>query len=193
MCLLPSCNGIMSGIYDEPDARGTDDGFADDGALCIDATSYTKWVYIDFSERNVMTRDIEAEAPAEWDIAVHRYDVKTNGGRAIETAFDDFGMARTAAVDETALVSDVWTTDRVVADMSTMMDGYLTYSSSFYNPEVSKWLDVDTATMPPIYTPSGRVYIVYLADGTRVGLKLRDYMNDQLVKGHLTIEYVYPF
>lgn len=193
MSLLSSCDGIMSGIYDDPDGRGPCDGFGTDGTLYIDATSYTDWVYIDFSERSVVTLDVEADAPSEWDIAVHRYDVKTNAGRALETEVSDFELAHGLTIDEDCLVGDVWTTDKVVTDMSTMLDGYLSYTDSFYNPEISRWLDVDTSTMPPVYTTSGRIYILCLADGSRVGIKFKDFMNDKLVKGHITIEYVYPF
>ena len=193
MGLLSSCDGILGGIYDEPDNSGDSAGFETEGEISIDATSYTQWVYIDFSERTTVTLGVDEEEPAEWDIAVHRYDVKTNGGKVVETDYKEFDDAVAATIDEADLVGDVWSTDKIVVDMSTMMDGYLGYVDSYYNTELSKWLDVDTSTMPPIYTPSGKVYIVYLADGNRVGLKLINYMNDMLVKGFMTIQYVYPF
>lgn len=43
--VLPSCNGILSGIYDEPPAE-TDETVA--GQLYIDASDWTEWHYIDF-------------------------------------------------------------------------------------------------------------------------------------------------
>lgn len=86
-------------------------------------------------------------------------------------------------------VADVWTTNVIVTDMSTMMDGYLSYTESFYNPELSKWLDVDKSTMPPIYTLSGKRYFVNLGDGREVALRLINFMNESGVKGFLTIEY----
>lgn len=191
MGLLSACNGILDGIYDEPD-NGNNTGFENEEEIFIDATSYTQWVYIDFSERSTITLGYEEEAPENWDIAVHRYDVKTNGAKVIETDYSDFDEAINAVIDEANLVADIWTTSQIVIDMSTMMDGYLGYTESYYNPELSKWLNVDTTTMPPVYTPSGKVYIVYLADDTRVGVKLLNYMNDMQVKGYMTMQYRYP-
>ena len=192
MGLLSACNGILDGIYDEPDNENNT-GFENEGEIFIDATSYTQWVYIDFSERSTVTLGYDEDAPQNWDIAVHRYDVKTNGAKVVETNYSDFDQAITATIDEADLVSDIWTTNQIVIDMSTMMDGYLGYTESSYNPELSKWLNVDTSTMPPIYTPSGKVYIVYLPDGTRAGVKLLNFMNDMQVKGYMTIQYMYPF
>lgn len=192
MGLLSACNGILSGIYDEPDNEANT-GFENEGEIFIDATSYTKWVYIDFSAKSTVTLNYEEDAPEEWDIAVHRYDVKTNGAKVIETDYSNFDEALKATINEADLVADQWTSTQIVIDMSTMMDGYLGYTESFYNPELSKWLNVDTSTMPPIYTPSGKVYIVYLSDNTRVGVKLQNYMNDMQVKGYMTIQYMYPF
>ena len=192
MGLLSACNGILDGIYDEPD-NVNNTGFENEGEIFIDATSYTQWVYIDFSERSTVTLGYDEDAPQNWDIAVHRYDVKTNGAKVVETNYSDFDQAITATIDEADLVSDIWTTNQIVIDMSTMMDGYLGYTESYYNPELSKWLNVDTSTMPPIYTPSGKVYIVYLPDGTRAGVKLLNFMNDMQVKGYMTIQYMYPF
>lgn len=192
MGLLSACNGILDGIYDEPDNENNT-GFENEGEIFIDATSYTQWVYIDFSERSTVTLGYDEDAPQNWDIAVHRYDVKTNGAKVVETNYSDFDQAITATIDEADLVSDIWTTNQIVIDMSTMMDGYLGYTESSYNPELSKWLNVDTSTMPPIYTPSGKVYIVYLSDGTRAGVKLLNFMNDMQVKGYMTIQYMYPF
>lgn len=194
MGLLSACNGILDGIYDEPDnVNNTGTGFENEGEIFIDATSYTQWVYIDFSEQSIVTLGYDEDAPQNWDIAVHRYDVKTNGAKVVETNYSDFDQAITATIDEADLVSDIWTTNQIVIDMSTMMDGYLGYTESYYNPELSKWLNVDTSTMPPIYTPSGKVYIVYLPDGTRAGVKLLNFMNDMQVKGYMTIQYMYPF
>ena len=192
MGLLSACNGILDGIYDEPD-NVNNTGFENEGEIFIDATSYTQWVYIDFSERSTVTLGYDEDAPQNWDIAVHRYDVKTNGAKVVETNYSDFDQAITATIDEADLVGDIWTTNQIVIDMSTMMDGYLGYTESSYNPELSKWLNVDTSTMPPIYTPSGKVYIVYLPDGTRAGVKLLNFMNDMQVKGYMTIQYMYPF
>lgn len=202
MLLLPACNGIMDGIYDEPVAEADlDYGFVmkpsnpgEVGTIYIDASDYGRWTYINFHDMSIDTLDVGVPEPADWDIAIHRYDCKTNGGSAAETGATGFGsMESLLHPAAEAFVADVWTTETIITDMSTMMDGYLSYEPSMYNAELSKWLNVDTSQMPPIYTPSGRVYVVKLADGTAVALKFSDFTNSAGVKGYLTIQYVYPF
>ncbi len=198
---LTGCNGIMSGIYDELDSNESPDfGFLNPsnqgtpGTIYIDATSYTDWTYIDFANKKIETVDVEADAPQTWDIAVHRYDVKTNGGKVLETQHAEFDKARTLIGQSTdGYASDVWTTEKIAIDMSTMMDGYLSYIASDYNAELSRWLEVDTSTMPPIYTPSDKVYLIKLKNGSLAAVKLADYMDSTGVKGFMTIQYIYPF
>ena len=76
--------------------------------------------------------------------------------------------------------------------MSQMMDGVIIYAEDYYNPCLSKWLNVNTSTMPPIYTLSGKVYIFRLSDDTYAALRLTNFMNDAAVKGFMTIDYLYP-
>ncbi len=198
--LLSACNGLFDGLYDEPDDEiiagfgfQTSCGSETAGVIYIDATSYTDWVYINFSDQKVYTINVENEAPQSWDIAVHRYDVKTNGGKAIETAYSTIADAIKADYADDLLTADQWTTQQIVTDMSTMMDDYLSYVESYYNPELSKWLNVDTSTMPPVYTLSDKVYIIELADKVKAAVKLVNYMDETGVKGFLTIEYICPF
>lgn len=181
--LLSACNGLFSSVYDTPDAdTGSEFGFVsaatdnNPGKIYIDATDYERWTYINFNDMSIDTLDVNDPEPKKWDIALHRYDAKTNGGSVMEEGASEY-------------VADVWTTNVIVTDMSTMMDGYLSYTESFYNPKLSKWLDVDKSTMPPIYTLSGKRYFVNLGDGREVALRLINFMNESGVKGFLTIEY----
>ena len=201
LTLLPSCNGIFQGIYDsgEEDLI-TDYGFLEynpsdnSGTVYIDATDYTKWVYLDFHGRTAVTAGMsDAEIPSDWDIAVHRYDVKTNGAAALETGMTGLELfISSGKMPEGDYVEDEWTTEQIIVDMSGMMDGNIGYSESWYNPELSKWLKVDTSTMPPLYSMSHKVYAVKLADGSDLALKLSNYMDASGVKGFMTIDYVYP-
>jgi len=92
--------------------------------------------------------------------------------------------------DRLAFTADV--DSQVVVDMSTMMDGYLGYSPAHVNPVLSRWLDVNTSTMPPVYTLSRKVYIVQMEDGTLAALFFSDYVNEKAAKGYITIQYRYP-
>lgn len=198
---LTSCNGILNGIYDEPaDATESDYGFTSrpagstPGVIYVDATSYTDWVYLDFHNMQTSTRNVNDPEPDNWDIALHRYDAKTNGGEVAVTGATGFSsFSGLYAVEEDDYHKDEWTEKTIVTDMSTMMDGYLSYVPSFYNSTLSQWLDVDKSNMPPTYTLSNKVYIIRLADGTKAAVKLGNYMDAASVKGYLTIQYIYPF
>ena len=74
-----------------------------------------------------------------------------------------------------------------------MMEGILSYDSTYYNLELSKWLNVNTSTMPPTYSLSGKVYVVRLKDGTCALLFLHNFMNNLGVKGYMKIDYIYPY
>ena len=197
---LPACNGIFEGIYDKPStATENDYGFVivDEGSrtgrIHIDATDYTEWHYVDLRNKRVTTCAVDAAAPETWDFAVHRYDAKTNGGTVWESqagAFD--ALPAPGSVSEEQWTADEWTTDRITVDMSQMMDGIILYAEDYWNPCLSRWLDVDTSTMPPIYTLSGKIYLLRMKDGTFAALRLANFMNDAAVKGYMTIDYLYP-
>lgn len=199
---LSSCDGILDGIYDTPQNENLSDyGFIEvdksnnSGVIYIDATSYTKWTFINFHTLSIDTIGVDADMvePSKWDFAVHRYDTKTNGGSVLETGFTGLTtLKNTGKIPEGTYVEDIWTDKKIVIDMSQMMEGILKYTSSYYNTELSKWLNVDTSNMPPTYTPSNKVYILKLKDGTVAAIRLRNFMNSSNIKGYMTIEYIYP-
>ena len=201
--LLTACNGIFGGIYDTPKyttpAEEDRYGFiqideqAHTGRIYIDASDFTKWHYIDLHKRMVMATAIDGNAPADWDFAIHRYDAKTNKGKVAETDAADFGsIPETGSVPKDLFLPDKWSTDRIIIDLSQMMSGTIIYAKDYYNPCLSKWLNVDISVMPPIYTLSGKIYILVMSDGTYAALRLVNYMSDTAKKGFMTIDYKYP-
>lgn len=166
----------------------------------LDATLYTNWVYVNLRGTGYKTLDYQVtDVPEWWCIAIHRYDVKTNGGAAIETSYESLDQ----------LLSDVesgsfkrpeasqWVEDedsKITIDMSHMMEGWLDYADSKLNKEIGKWLNVDTSTMPPIYTPSNKVYLVRLNDDSVVAIRFTGYFNPEKynTKGYISFDYLYP-
>lgn len=199
--VVTACNGLFENIYYNQADGVKDFGFVavdastKSGTVYVDATSYQRWNYIDFHSLTTDTANIvmDEAGPSQWDIAIHRYDAKTNGAEVFRTEYTSLSdVAALGGMPEGTGVTDEWTTDVITVDMSHMMDGWLVYADSYYNRELSTWLDVDKSEMPPIYTMSDKVYIVQFGDGTKAALKLRNYMNDVGIKGFMTVDYVYP-
>lgn len=197
LMLLPACNGILAGIYDEPIVETDGFGFqkpasqTTPGTIYIDASSYTIWNYLDFETLSFTPLDVEEETPQSWDIAIHRYDAKTNGATVAETPYSNFDDVLSHLDDmNLTFEGDVFAEEKIVTDMSTMMDGYLSYIPSYWNPTLSSWLDVDTSEMPPIYTLSDKIYIIKLKDDSRVAVKLINFMDAAGFKGFMTLQYL---
>lgn len=193
---LSACNGLFENIYDDPIESEQEVG--ENKFSQINATEYDQWVYIDLSELKTTTvkigEEYDSEIPAEWDFAIHRYDIKTNGGATYETSYttlDDF-LANGTLPQEGDFTADVWTTEKIAIDMSGMMENNIKYTESDYNAVFSQWLDVDTSTMPPIYTMSGKVYLLRLKDNTYAAIYFTNYMNARGVKGYIDFEFQYP-
>lgn len=187
------CDGILDGMYDNPPAVTQEDmGFNGDDELTIDATSYTSWVYISLRNRTTDTRLMTDPEPQEWDIAVHRYDARTNGGEAAELPCNELQQVKPAMIAEARWEKDSFTTDRLMTDLSGMLTGDIKYADGWCNLTLSRWLNLDLSVMPPIYTPSNKVYLVRLGDGTLAAVRLKAYKSAKGRKGIMTIQYAYP-
>lgn len=180
--------GVIS--YDEDTKRGQ---------MYINSIDYYTWNYVslhDFST-DTFTIDLElddplADEPTNWDIATHRWDIRTNGGAALETDYTSLDdLEASGAIPSGTYVEDSWY-EYVSVDMSGMMSGDIGYLACYVNSELSKMMDVDTDNMPPTYTPSGKVYVVRLSDGNYIALILSNYMNAKGTKGYLTIDFICP-
>lgn len=198
---LCSCDGIFHNIYDDPkQIPQSEYGFIKvdektcSGIIYVDASTYDRWVYIDFRNKRIDTTNILVgeNEPVQWDFALHRYDVKTNNGSAVETAFsllEDVPPSDNINLGEFS--PDI--SDSIMVDVSGMMDGIIKYVPSKKNPVLSRWMNVDTGTMPPIYTLSNKVYILQMSNGSRAALLFTNYMSPASVKGIITIHYIYPY
>jgi hypothetical protein len=166
----------------------------------IDATKYTNWVYINLHQKDSVTLDYETTSvPISWDMAIHRYDVKTNGGSAMETSYEDLAKFQAdveAGTFNSPAASSFKTDvqDSIIVDLSQMMMGKIGYAASSVNTEMGKWLNLDLSTMPPIYTSSKKVYLLKMSDNTVAAIKFTGYTNPQKynAKGYISFDYLYP-
>ncbi len=204
MLLLPlwGCNGIFGGIYDTPDDSDPTQmtfGFTkpctptEPGTIFIDSRDFVHWIYIDFSERTVTTLGLDDPAPQQWDIAIHHYDAKTNGGEAAITDATSFATIIDGGKYTIGPYQpDILTVDKIAIDLSDMLNGNIVYQESDYNPVLSSWMSVDINQMPPDYKHSDHIISLLLADGTQALLRLASYANSLGAKGYLTLQYIYP-
>ncbi|MCD8288389.1 MAG: HmuY family protein [Prevotella sp.] len=194
--LFCSCDGIYDDISNMPADNITDNSFS-----YIDATDYTTWVYIDLADGTLTTLayDDSINIPDSWTFALHRYDCKTNGGKVLETAFtsiDEFLSAVESGLftlpDETEFTAD--SEEEIIIDVSHMVEGTLIYAPAQVNVVMTRWLDVNLITMPPIYTQSGKVYLIRFADFTCAAVRFTGFTNPYYydAKGYISFEYIYP-
>ena len=200
--LFSACDGMFEDIYDNNKTLQPQE-IVKDGEFFVDATSYTAWQYLDLSADNItfVSSDIENSTtetgvPSQWTIALHRYDVKTNNCTAAETNFSSISELQIALNANSKLLAqytfepDIFSTNKIIIDLSHMIDeGYLIYQEGCYNEVVSRWLNVDISVMPPIYTPSHKVYILHTAADEYYALYLVSFVDENAVKGYLTIKY----
>ncbi len=133
--------------------------------------------------------------PDAWHIAVHRNNVRTNGGAAYETSYtsmQDLPESSEAFADAT-FTADEWNQLDVWAVQSRMLQGLIGNQGIEVNPVLSKWLVMDIPPMPPAFTLNNHVFIVRFADDTCAAIQLENYQSPTGIKCCLTINYKYPY
>ncbi len=160
----------------------------------VDATSQTTWHYYSLSDNKVIGTGEETVednakwfARTDWDIAICRYNVRTNSGDAT-TANAKGGVAITTkyTLDEvTAVPADAeFNADEAVT--STGMGG-ITTTKIFSDATVIQFKkDAEgNSIMPPVYEQSP-VYVFRTADGAaNYKVIFTQYVNAESVTGHV--------
>ena len=118
------------------------------------------------------------EEPKEWTLAVHRNNVRTNGGAVLETSY--------TSMDELPESSEAF------RNMNFQEDEWsenLVWDSQV----LSSWLSMKIPPMPPAFSMNNHVFILRLKDGTYAALQLENYLSQEGKKCFLTINYKYPY
>lgn len=135
------------------------------------------------------------QEPAEWTFAVHRNNVRTNGGEVYETSYTSIDQLP-ATSEEFANVKftpDEWTENEVWDSQEQMLQGLVPSQGIKINKVLSSWLSLEIPPMPPAFTKNNHVFILRLSDGTCAALQLEDYLSPSGTKCYLTINYKYPY
>ena len=132
--------------------------------------------------------------PDEWSIAVHRNNLRTNGGSIAATGLHDIDgiPLSTDYISSLNFTDDSWNETDVWVTQDKMLSGLIGNQGITINHVGSSWLRIDIPPMPPAFTLDDNVFIIRLNDGTYGALQLVDYQSPLGTKCCLTINYRYP-
>jgi len=142
--------------------------------------------------RSVEPVDTQGE-PAKWDIAIHRNNVRTNGGAVYMTPLTNINeVGEYNNYSSMPFVEDELDETNVWVIGSQMMSGLIGNQRIKINKVLGSWLKIDIPPIPPAFTHNDHVFIVRFADGTYGAIRLADFVSSTGTKCCMTIEYKYP-
>ena len=185
-------SGCVNHFYTEVDLSATTDSTYNT-LQDISISSYTDWTYINletgeteviedgqewYYTDGTIREAVGGDDPTiDWHIAIHRYDLRTNGASVIDAGTTDITLV-------TSLPSGTYTEDEYTSyeveselddgrvltmDMSGMMSGVMGYLHYYYiNRELCNCITrTATGSMPPYtYEANKEVYALKWDDGT---------------------------
>jgi predicted small lipoprotein YifL len=169
------------------------------GDISIDATSSSTWHYYSFEEEEVIGSGEEDSATNaawfardDWDIAIKRYNVRTNSGPAtsigskggVHTCDEGitFESLESVPSDATFEVDEVVTVRGHGGSVSQIIQSTAQVIQFQKNPDGS-------LVMPPVYLPSP-VYIFKTADGEKTfKVNFTQYKNEGGESGHVKFDF----
>lgn len=161
---------------------------------------YTYWfdVFgqgISVNEKRAFKATDPQPEPEHWSIAVHRNNVRTNGGAVLETNYTSMDElpANSATFTGGDFKADTWTENMVWADESQMLMSIIGSQGIKVNTVLSSWIKIDIPPMPPAFSGNNHVFLIRFPNGKYAAVQLENYMNAAGVKCWLTINYKYPY
>ena len=132
--------------------------------------------------------------PKTWDIALHRFEAKVNGG-AFETSFTSTDQlpVTSESFDDIIYTEDEWIDTLVMTDRNGMLNYYIGYQNIMCNKVLSNWLRMDISNPPPTYHPSDKVYILRFEDNTKAALHFDNYLSPSGITAFVTVSFIYPY
>lgn len=166
-------------------------------SVSLDVRQYDKWIYFSFLN-GIIETPVNPEESLVWDIAFHRWDVKTNGGIAGKGNGSAY-MSELTSLDKNLIITNMQESQfksnvliKTYMKTPDMTQGPEQRVDVPANPELCKWMVVNMSTIPPGYNMSDKVFLVKSASGRLGAIKFKSYMNETAVKGYVTFEYLYP-
>lgn len=154
---------------------------------------YSEWIYTDGA---TVPAKPQPEVDFDWHIAVHRYEIKTNGGEVLDTQITDMNAVSSLPAGNYTKDESITHEDKefpIITDMSKMMQENVGYAHmATINRTLCHWVTKKkTGSMPPvIYTPNNHVYILKNKDGSWSKLQFTSAGNTETNKsGYITFSY----
>jgi hypothetical protein len=135
--------------------------------LQVNAESSTGWVYLQAGKGVVQVST--PESSLEWDVAVRRTQLRTNGG----VSGAGVGGARIAEADGFAAVQRALTVGYALDAQQPVAGPPGSGSTAPANPTLNDWYDYDVNTH--VVTPKKRVFLVRTAKGDYARLRIHSY------------------
>ncbi len=132
--------------------------------------------------------------PQSWSFAVHRDNVRTNGGAVLKTSYTSMDeLPETSEPFRNMnFTEDEWSENEVWDDQSQLMRCLVPSQGICVNKVLSSWFGIETLP-PPVYKQEKNVFILRLKDGTYAALQLENYLSSAGTTCWLTINYKYPY
>lgn len=155
----------------------------------IDARAFNRWIYFSFATGDTVSVS-NFQTDLSWDIAFHRWDVRTNSGLSGQGQGGALELTATSLEQVLEAPANGFVLDTLISTMASpaMPPVFIQVPAS---TELAKWMDVNTSQMPPIFTISDRVFIVRTATRRYAKLKFIDFTNDLGERGVVTFQYVF--
>ncbi|TGK77564.1 heme-binding protein HmuY [Leptospira noumeaensis] len=142
----------------------------------VNATSSCNWVYV-----SLKSNGVKVESTAQWDIALKRYNIQTNGGTS---GAGSGGACKSGSTNFASSFTGAECTAVVDVRLSSSGGGPVTASSESINPVMAAPLDL--TPMPAGYgawytysdtilTAKSDVFIITGSDGSKYAIQMLDY------------------
>ena len=206
LCALPLIVSLTScgKKKDEPNQPSTPEAVTK--TVTIDASKYETWQYFSFSKGEVLNVT-DYKNDLNWDMALHRYDVRLNCGESGKGKGGAVFSGKTEMDQATTVPTDGYTVDvlgRITVKYEMGPDGHqMEYEEQGFSEVITGkknaqgfasggWLEFSHGPAGPTYKLSKRVFFVRGADGNIAKVQFTDYQDAELKKGVITFTYTYP-
>ena len=206
LCALPLIVSLTScgKKKDEPNQPSTPEAVTK--TVTIDASKYETWQYFSFSKGEVVNVT-DYKNDLNWDMALHRYDVRLNCGESGKGKGAAVFSGVTEMEKATKVPTEGWVTDAIGTitikfsmgggshDSNHEQTGYnhlITGKKTERGDMSGGWLDYDLGNMPPSVRLSGKVFFVKCADGKIARIQFTD-CKDKTGRKNGFISFTYDY